>query len=344
MSFQSIRHRVTEHFREKLSRSPVLFFEVGPYLAVSFLVDAFPPVQAHLPRPGGDFVFGLLGGLSVIPVLFPRGRQDGSAGVMKAWGLGLFLAALSLGGVQGFLSGLHESRTFRTTLRVVDPGPWQYFLTLALLSAVLGLAFHRLAAHRQEAERQRELAALAAQAALRAKLAPHFLFNTLNTLHAQIETDPKGAQATTDRLAQLFRRLVAVADQAVIPLKEELAFVEGYLGLEQARLGGRLRVSVEVSEDLEAASIPPLSLQVLVENAIKHGVAPLEEGGEVRIGAGRYDGALHLWVEDPGPGTSAQKGTGTALETLRQRLERPTDLRMEWVEGRHRVSLLWRRP
>ena len=182
----------------------------------------------------------------------------------------------------------------------------------------------------------------AREQALKAKLAPHFIFNTLNTLHAQIEQDPRGAQATTERLAQLFRQVIEVADQATIPLKQELAFVEAYLGIEQARLGDRLRVSIRIPEEVESAQIPPLSLQVLVENAIKHGVATLEQGGEVRIVAERKDGVLNLWVEDPGPGISPLKGTGTALETLRQRLERPEDLEMGMVDGHHRVSFRWR--
>ena len=173
---------------------------------------------------------------------------------------------------------------------------------------------------------------------LQAKLAPHFIFNTLNTLHAQIDQDPRAAQATTEHLAQLFRQVIAASDRPTIPLKEELAFVEAYLGIERARLGDRLRVTVEVPEALETAQVPPLALQVLVENAIKHGVAPLEQGGEVRIGAEQKGGALHLWVEDPGPGVSALQGTGTALATLRQRLEKPEDLDMGLVEGRHRVG------
>ncbi len=177
---------------------------------------------------------------------------------------------------------------------------------------------------------------------LQAKLAPHFIFNTLNTLHAQIDQDPRAAQATTERLAELFRRVVEAANYPTIPLKQELAFVEAYLGIERARLGDRLRVTVEVPEALETAQVPPLALQVLVENAIKHGVAPLEQGGEVRIGAEQKGGALHLWVEDPGPGVSALQGTGTALATLRQRLEKPEDLDMGLVEGRHRVGFRWR--
>lgn len=178
--------------------------------------------------------------------------------------------------------------------------------------------------------------------AIRSKLSPHFIFNAMNTLTAQIEKDPQAAQATTEHLAQLFRQVITASDQPTIPLKEELAFVEAYLGIERARLGERLRVTVDVPEALEAAQVPPLSLQVLVENAVKHGVAPLEQGGEVRIGAEQKDGALHLWVEDPGPGVSALQGTGTALATLRQRLEKPEDLDMGLVAGQHRVGFRWR--
>lgn len=182
----------------------------------------------------------------------------------------------------------------------------------------------------------------AREAALQARLAPHFIFNTLNTLHAQIETDPRGAQLTTERLAEVFRQVVAASDQPTIPLKQELAFVEAYLGLEKARLGDRLRVSIDIPEDLEAVGIPPLSLQVIVENAVKHGVAPLEQGGDVRIGAERRGDRIYIWVEDPGSGLSPLKGTGTALEVLRQRLERPEDLEMGLHGTRHRVGFLWR--
>jgi two-component system sensor histidine kinase AlgZ len=197
----------------------------------------------------------------------------------------------------------------------------------------------------QEAERQRRLAAEAREQALRGRLAPHFLFNTLNTLHAQIESNPSAAQATTERLAWLFRKVLAYSDQPVIPLIEEWQLAEAYLGIEQVRLGERLRVRVEIPEELERLEIPPLSLQVLVENAVKHGVAPLEQGGEVRVRAElERPGRLRLTVEDPGPGLSARRGTGTALETLRQRLRDPGDLELGMTGGRHRASFVWSTP
>ena len=179
---------------------------------------------------------------------------------------------------------------------------------------------------------------------LRAKLAPHFIFNALNTLHAQIESDPRGAQSTTERLAELFRQVIAASDESTISLKRELSFVEAYLGIEQARLGERLKVRVDVPEELESASVPPLSLQVLVENAVKHGIAPLERGGEIRVTANREGADLVIEVSDPGTGIGTQTGTGTALETLRARLAKPSDLALARVDGRTVASFRWRQP
>ena len=220
---------------------------------------------------------------------------------------------------------------------------WAHLVTMGL-SAGFAAFLSRYERKRREAREQRELARQAQDQALRAKLAPHFIFNTLNTLHAQIEVDPSAAQATTEKLAQLFRQVLEVSDAASIPLKQELAFVEAYLGIEQARLGDRLRVRIEVPEELESIGILPLSIQVLVENAIKHGVATLERGGEIVIGAWGIPDYCEVYVEDPGNGLSDTKGTGTALETLRQRLARPEDLVMGMVNGRHRVGFKWRQP
>lgn len=179
----------------------------------------------------------------------------------------------------------------------------------------------------------------AREAALRSKLAPHFLFNAFNTLHAQIETEPRGAQATTERLAGLFRQVLEVTEEPTVPLGRELAFVEDYLGIEKARLGERLKVKVEIPEELLGREVPVLGLQVLVENAVKHGVSPREEGGELRITAREEGQRLVVAVEDPGNGFSADgRGSGTALANLRSRLASPKDLVMEPIPGGHRVS------
>jgi len=128
-----------------------------------------------------------------------------------------------------------------------------------------------------------------------------------------------------------------------VPLARELAWVEAYLGLERARLGERLQVEVDVPEELEGASVPPLCLQVLVENALKHAISPRKEGGRVLIRAERAGKGVLLSVTDPGDGHSNERGAGRALEILRQRLSKSSDLRMEALPGGgHRASILVR--
>ncbi len=314
---------------------------LAPWPVLLLILQAMP-----VGEPGGlpwpfDFISGFLVGVGLAG-LWVGGIgsiEPGFRGWVRAFAMGLTLATF-LTGTGDALRGIREG--LLGTREGPSPATWTGFATYLLVSLALMALIHRMAFHRAEAERQKAAAEEARQQALRARLAPHFIFNTLNTLHAQIEADPQGAQATTERLAQLFRQVVDVAERPVIPLKQELAFVEAYLGIEQARLGDRLKVAIDLSEDLESAGIPPLSLQVLVENAVKHGVAPFEQGGEIRIGAERREGTLQLWVEDPGTGLSVRKGTGTALETLRQRLAKPEDLTLGMVGGRHRATLQWR--
>jgi hypothetical protein len=222
--------------------------------------------------------------------------------------------------------------------------PIEWLCLIASWSLFL-LLLDRLARHQERQEAQRlsieSLSRKAQELSLRAKLAPHFIFNTLNTLKAQIEQDPGAAAATTDKLAMLFRQILEVSDVERIPLRQELSFVEAYLGIEQARLGDRLQVSIEIPEELETIEIPPLSLQVLVENAVKHGVAPLEAGGLVRISASIQEAHLVLEVDDPGDGKSTFQGTGTAINTLRQRLSEPYDLMWYPIPEGFRFAFRW---
>jgi two-component sensor histidine kinase len=224
-----------------------------------------------------------------------------------------------------------------------DPrSPWIHGLEILVLSGIFASLFTRLNINVEDKLRLENEARKSREQALRAKLAPHFIFNTLNTLHAQIAQDPQQAQATTEKLAQVFRQVVQVSDAPTIPLRQELSFVEAYLGIEQARLGDRLQVRIDVPEELESIEIPPLSLQVLVENAVKHGVAPSEHGGTVEIRASRKGDTLELEVHDPGTGISNHQGTGTALETLRQRLAKPEDLSLKATSDGVRATLRWR--
>jgi len=178
--------------------------------------------------------------------------------------------------------------------------------------------------------------------ALSARMAPHFLFNALNTLRAKIEQDPDGALSLTDRLSRVLRRLFHATAEATATLEQELELVEDYLGLEKARLGERLSVRLEIPDALLEDRLPVLGLQVLVENAVKHGVASLEQGGEVVVEARREGRYLVLVVSDPGQGLGEGQGLGSALENLRLRLARPGDLRLERGGETHTATLRYR--
>jgi len=177
--------------------------------------------------------------------------------------------------------------------------------------------------------------------ALRARLAPHFLLNSFNTLIAQIEESPREAAATAERLSDLFRGVMEATRSATVPLRQELAFAEDLLALARDRFGDRLKVDVDVPEELLEHPVPVLGLQVLVENALKHGVEPRKAGGTVRIEARAEGRGIRLAVEDPGDGSCGEPGSGMSLSALRQRLRRPSDLVQGPTARGYRVAFSW---
>jgi sensor histidine kinase YesM len=168
-----------------------------------------------------------------------------------------------------------------------------------------------------------EAAAKAQAAALQAQINPHFFFNTLNTLSSLIPADPEAAQEIVGRLADMFRYTLACARAESVTLAQELEFTENYLHLEQARFRERLRVSMPEGE-FGDIRLPGLSLQPLVENAIKHGVSQRVEGGDVRVAVRRNGTCCSIDVSSPASGPS-ESGPffrdGHALENVRDRLK-----------------------
>ena len=127
---------------------------------------------------------------------------------------------------------------------------------------------------REKEQREAQLLALTTEAelkALKAQINPHFLFNTLNTIASLVHTDPTRAEATVERLAEMFRYVLSGSEQRLVPLEDELAFVNGYLEIERARFGERLRVTREIAPETLSVPVPSLILQPLVENAVRHG-------------------------------------------------------------------------
>jgi hypothetical protein len=180
---------------------------------------------------------------------------------------------------------------------------------------------------RSEFERLR-LAATAKESELRAlksQVNPHFIFNSLNSLRALIEEDPARARGAVTRLAGLLRYALQSAQLETVPLQDELRIINDYLALEQVRFEERLRFRVDAAPDTLALPVPPLLLQTLVENAVKYGVAPRPEGGEIAIRTWLENGTLRLEVANPGtlapvlPGDDGSTGLGikNAAERLR---------------------------
>src|SRR5206468_1157290 len=172
-----------------------------------------------------------------------------------------------------------------------------------------------------------ELAATAQLAALRAQINPHFLFNSLNSIAQLIHTDPDKAEACVERLAEMFRYVLRRAEQEFVPLAEELEMAAAYLEIERARFGERLRVETRVDPSSLQQAIPNLTLQPLVENAVKHGLSLKMGTGTVRIEAEVGNGVLTLTVGDdglgmPGPALERVYERGVGLRNLRDRLAR----------------------
>ncbi|HYL37467.1 MAG TPA: histidine kinase [Bryobacteraceae bacterium] len=159
---------------------------------------------------------------------------------------------------------------------------------------------------------------------LRAKLHPHFLFNTLNTISAHVEREPRTARRLLEQLGELLRLSLAHSEDQEIPLAQEIAFIERYLELQKARLDDRLEATLDVDPDVLDALVPTFILQPLVENAIRHGAAPRFEQGLVQVRAWRTNGQLHLTVQDDGPGLppgwDPEESAGIGISNTRERL------------------------
>lgn len=157
--------------------------------------------------------------------------------------------------------------------------------------------------------------------ALRAQINPHFLFNSLNSINALVGSDPEGARRMTQTLGDFLRASLSLGARERVTLGEELALADRYLAIEQVRFGAKLAVLRAIEPDTDRCLVPPLILQPLVENAVKHGVAGRLEGGAVRIEARRRAGQLEIAVENPyDEDTPARGGQRLGLENVRRRL------------------------
>jgi two-component sensor histidine kinase len=197
-------------------------------------------------------------------------------------------------------------------------------IPLYLISAVVHYLMQAFEASHAAERRVLETEVSAREAelrALRAQLNPHFLFNSLNSISALVGSDPEGARRMCERLGDFLRRTLALGARDAVTLGEELELVDRYLAIEQVRFGARLTFDRRVGPGAAQCVVPPLLLQPLVENAVKHGVADRVDGGTIVVEAKREGGLLRIVVENPfDEEAPSRRGSGLGLENVRRRL------------------------
>ena len=180
-----------------------------------------------------------------------------------------------------------------------------------------GAALQATELRRIQLERQ---AATARLAALRVQIEPHFLFNTLATVRRLHQTEPAQGARLLEHFVNYLRSTQPGFRMQASTLDQEIELARAYLGVVTARMSGRLQVNFDVSEELAQLPFPPLTITTLVENAVKHGIAPLPAGGTITVSVRAVAGALEAVVADTGAGFTASSGSGIGLANIRARL------------------------
>ena len=195
-------------------------------------------------------------------------------------------------------------------------------IAVGVLLYSLSVALHYMALA-VETSRQAALDARDAELrALKAQINPHFLFNSLNSITALTTSDPDRAREMCIRLSDFLRNTLGLGERSSVAWHEELDLAQAYLDVEQVRFGARLQVEMHLDQDCADCLVPPLVLQPLIENAVKHGIATLVDGGVIRVASHVREGRLEVSVENGfDPESPAPRRHGLGLRNVRSRLE-----------------------
>ncbi len=312
----------------RLSRRFLVGVPVAVVVVSGLAVPAVFVVAGSGAWSAHDVAFSVLNAALYVAVMWPpsvavfrwtvsrwplRGAADVGRHVAAQVATTVVAFAVASGAVRLLLGVVYHPALFAVVAGVAA-------VSTAVLSAVL---YGALAAQRLRAS---QAAAVAAELrALRAQIDPHFLFNTLNTVAALVRTRPDDAERVVEDLADLFRYSLAASARPDVTLAEEVASAELFLGIERARYGDDLAVTVDVPAELGRARMPSLVLQPLVENAVKHGVRRAGGRGTVSVVARREGADVVIRVTDTGPGFGTDDvadvlGRGTGLTNVADRL------------------------
>ncbi len=201
-----------------------------------------------------------------------------------------------------------------------------------------------LRTRQMEQERANKLLVEARLSSLESRIHPHFLFNTLNSIASLIPSDPKRAEDTVGKLASLLRFSISANHTSLVPLSQELKIVRDYLDIESTRFGQRLHYEVSVPDALGDSKVPPLALQTLVENSVKHVVAQRSQPASITVDGAQHDGRLEITVTDDGPGfsladISPDHGLGNLVGRLELLFGESAQLNVKRVDGKTVVSI-----
>lgn len=302
---------------------------------------------------------------ALTPFILRRAAHLVQTPARRAWqvtivmAMGIVVAAIVAvlaSSVHGGLPWMHDAGSRQRSFAFWALSQW-YVEELVLFFGTLGVGIlttllaryrsreleaARLVAQTTQLEAERaELSARLADARLavvRSQLNPHFLFNTLNAVSALVVKDPAGVRNIIALLSDLLRSALTDADEEEIELRREMELARRYLEILDIRFQGQLQTSLAMDSDTQDALVPRMILQPLIENAMKHGVAPADGDGQITIRARRSGVALELTVLDSGHGiaqSSAIDGTGSGLRLTRQRLEAlyGADFTLELIPG-----------
>jgi two-component system sensor histidine kinase AlgZ len=246
----------------------------------------------------------------------------------------LVIARILVASFSGLFPMLNER--FRPAVPVLEG--------MVSLVYLLSVALHYVLLAFETSQQAEVLSREAELKALKAQVNPHFLFNSLHSISALTTVDPARARDMCIRLSEFLRNSLRLGERGSIPFGEELELTKAYLDVEQIRFGKRLRVRQEFDPDCADCEVPPLVVQPLVENAIKHGIATLIEGGEIDMSGRRWRDGIRFVIENPfDPDAPSTKSSGFGLRNVRNRLEtrygNAARLEIQVEQNRYRVVL-----
>lgn len=298
---------------------PTLFavMIVAELVALVIVIDPAVPAGPLLRRLGIVSVYVQWLALLVTVVLCSLrgvfGRLPAATGYAFAWGLAVLATTLG----SAVVCSIDQAIGLGLTVPVGQS--IRFVVANAAICALIAAALLRYLYMREQWREQVQAAAKAQVQALQARIRPHFLFNSMNTIASLIRARPAEAERAVESLSDLFRAALG-ADDRPGTLGEELDLIGDYLGIEALRLGDRLRVRLDVADLPRDLPLPRLLLQPLVENAVYHGIQRLADGGTLAIEGHRHADAIEISVRNPCPADAAHVGNAHALANVRARI------------------------